>query len=48
MGIDPEAARALAKLARRNMRLQCTIQDADIWMRDDTEAVQVSLNPLQG
>ena len=46
-GIDPEAARALAKLARRNMRLQCTIQDADIWMRDDTEAVQVSLNPLK-
>jgi uncharacterized protein YaeQ len=29
-----ETSLALAKLARRNMRLQCTIQDSQIWLSD--------------
>jgi uncharacterized protein YaeQ len=45
--LDPEAVRELGRLAARNMRLQCTIQDGDIWMRDDSDSVQITLNPLK-
>ena len=41
VGLDQEAVRALGKMAARSMRLQCTVQDADIWMRDDSEAVEI-------
>ena len=46
-GLDPEAVRALAKMAARNMRLQCTIQEGDIWMRDDAQGVQISRTVLK-
>jgi uncharacterized protein YaeQ len=39
--------RALGKLAARNMRLQCTLQEGDIWMRDDADSVQITLTPLK-
>jgi len=45
--LDPEAVRALGKLAARNMRLQCTLQEGDIWMRDDADSVQITLTPLK-
>ena len=45
--LDPEAVRALGKLAARSMRLQCTLQEGDIWMRDDADAVQIVLTPLK-
>ena len=32
---------ALAKLANRNMQLQCTIQEEQIWLADQHESVQV-------
>jgi uncharacterized protein YaeQ len=47
LAIEPEAARELGKLAARNMRLQCTIQDGDIWMRNDSDAVQVGISSLK-
>lgn len=47
IGIAPDAAQALGKLAARNMQLQCTIQEGDIWMRDADDAVQVPMNPLK-
>ncbi len=47
IGIAPDAAQALGKLAARNMQLQCTIQEGDIWMRDADNAVQVPMNPLK-
>ena len=47
LAIDPEAARALSRLAKRNMQLQCTIQDGDIWIRDDSDAVQIGLTVLK-
>jgi len=36
-----EATQALAKLAGRNMKLNCTIQDGQIWLADQNETVQV-------
>jgi uncharacterized protein YaeQ len=39
---------ALAKLAQRNMQLQCTIQDGQIWITADGETVQVDLTMLKG
>ena len=35
------STRALAKLAQRNMQLNCTIQDGHIWMSDTNESVQM-------
>jgi uncharacterized protein YaeQ len=40
-------SQALGKLATRTMQLQCTIQDGEIWMRDDHESVQVALTTLK-
>ena len=39
--LSPESTRALAGLARRNMRLDCTIQDGQIWIADDEQRVLV-------
>jgi uncharacterized protein YaeQ len=47
LAIEPEAARELGNLAARNMRLQCTIQDGDVWMRNDSDAVQVGISSLK-
>ena len=44
--ISPATTTALGKLAKRTMQLQCTIQDGEIWMRDETESVQVELTRL--
>jgi uncharacterized protein YaeQ len=38
---------ALAKLAQRNMQLQCTIQDGQIWLNGDGETVQLDLTTLK-
>lgn len=36
------ATQSLTKLARRTMRLQCTIQDGAVWLGDDTEHIEVA------
>lgn len=36
-----DASRALAALARRTMRLQCTVQDGVIWIGDDKTSVEI-------
>ena len=36
-----DASRALAKLAQRNMRLQCTVQEGQIWLGDGNDTVQI-------
>ena len=41
--LAPEESQALAGLAARNMRLQCTIQDGVIWLGSDS--AQVELKP---
>ena len=35
------STQALAKLAQRNMSLQCTIQDGQVWLSDGAVSVQV-------
>jgi uncharacterized protein YaeQ len=39
--LPQEATRAIAKLADRNMKLNCTIQDGQVWLADQDETVQV-------
>lgn len=38
---------AMAELAQRNMQLQCTIQDGQIWLSDSNNTVQVDLTVLK-
>lgn len=38
------AVRELGLMAKRAMRLQCTIQDGSLWLSDGEEAVEVQLN----
>jgi uncharacterized protein YaeQ len=38
---------ALAKLAKRNMQLQCTIQDGQVWINDGEESLQIEFQILQ-
>ena len=40
-------SQALAALAERSMRLQCMIQDGEIWLNSDKDSVPVKLVSLQ-
>jgi len=44
--LTPAVSAALENLADRNMRLQCTIQDGEIWFASDQTTVQVELFAL--
>jgi uncharacterized protein YaeQ len=48
MNLSLDASRALARLAQRNMRLQCTIQEGQIWLGDGNDAVPIELVMLKG
>ncbi len=48
MNLPLDGSRGLAKLAQRNMRLQCTIQEGQILMGDGNSAVQIELTILKG
>lgn len=37
----------LTNLAQRNMQLNCTIQDGDIWLGDDQQSVELQLSTLK-
>jgi uncharacterized protein YaeQ len=43
----PGETRELAKLAERNMRLTCTIQDAHVWLANDAGSVEIALETLK-
>jgi uncharacterized protein YaeQ len=47
MNVPSEASLALAKLAERTMRLQCTIQDGQIWFSGGDQTVQIELDVFQ-
>ena len=47
MKVPPAASLAMAKLARRNMQLQCTIQDGQIWIASDAATVQCELMAMR-
>ncbi len=39
--LPQEATRGLARLAKRSMQLNCTIQDAQVWLADAHESVEI-------
>ena len=41
INLEYSGTQALAKLAARNMQLQITIQDGQVWMADERESVQL-------
>jgi uncharacterized protein YaeQ len=41
VNITAETSSQLVKLAKRNMQLQCTIQDGQVWLTDGIDTVQV-------
>ncbi len=41
INLPVESTREIAKLAQRNMNLQCTIQDGQVWLGDGDVSVQV-------
>lgn len=43
INIPGSVSQALAKMAQRNMHLQCTIQDGQVWISDNDNNVQVEL-----
>ena len=45
--LPADTTQALAALAARGMRLQCMVQDGEIWLNSDTESVPVKLERLQ-
>ncbi|MDT3705289.1 MAG: YaeQ family protein [Thiobacillus sp.] len=45
--LPADTSQALAALAERGMRLQCMVQDSEIWLNTDTESVPVRLTRLQ-
>jgi uncharacterized protein YaeQ len=47
LALRPEDSQALAALAERNMRLQCTIQDGTIWIGTESKQVELALQILQ-
>ena len=47
INLPPESTRALAKLAQRNMQLQCTIQDGQVWLGDGKESVMIERGQLK-
>ncbi len=46
ISISADAVSELAKLAHRNMSLQCTIQDGQVWLSDGTVTVSLALQTL--
>lgn len=46
--IEPEHSAALARLAARNMKLSCTIQDRAIWIGNDAAGVTLEPERLLG
>ncbi len=45
--VAPAASRNMAQLAKRNMHLNCTIHDGEIWIADEESRVQVELACLR-
>jgi len=41
VNLPADATAAMEKMAQRNMQLQCTIQDGQIWLTDGTDTVLV-------
>jgi len=47
MTISPDSVKDLATLAERSMNIQCSVQDGEVWLRDNREqGVRVELQRL--
>ena len=42
-----ESTRAIAKMAQRNMKIHCTIQDGQVWLGNGDESVMIALVTLK-
>ncbi len=47
INLPVESTRAIAKLAQRNMQLQCTIQDGQVWLGDGNDSVMIERATLK-
>jgi uncharacterized protein YaeQ len=47
INIPAEASAQLEQLATRNMQLQCTIQDGQMWLTDSVATVLVEREPFK-
>lgn len=47
MNVPRQASQSMAQLAQRNMKLQFTIQEGQIWVADDKESIQLELVQLK-
>lgn len=45
--LNAESSQELSKLAARNMQLQCTIQDGEIWLSTEDAQITLKLDVLQ-
>jgi uncharacterized protein YaeQ len=45
--LPPASSQALARLARRNMQLHCTVQEGQVWLADEDHSVQVELAAIK-
>ena len=45
--VPREASQAMAAFAQRNMKLQVTVQEGQIWVADAKESIQLELVPLK-
>lgn len=48
LAIDGEQSAALAALAQRNMQLQCTIQDGQVWLNDGERTAAIEPRRIDG
>ncbi|GAB1232947.1 YaeQ family protein [Ferrigenium sp. UT4] len=47
INLPPESTRDLAKLAQRSMKLQCTIQDGQVWVSNGVTSVEIERQKLR-
>jgi uncharacterized protein YaeQ len=47
VNVGPEASRALAKLAQRSMKLQCTVQDGHVYLSGEADPVEIAPEVLK-
>jgi uncharacterized protein YaeQ len=47
VNLASSSTQALAKLAQRNMELQCSVQDEHVWLTDAERTVEVELSALK-
>tara|TARA_R110001599_G_scaffold64023_3_gene178986 strand:- start:613132 stop:613686 length:555 start_codon:yes stop_codon:yes gene_type:complete len=47
INVSAETSQQLATLAQRNMQLQCTIQDAQIWINGEGESILIDMHVLK-